>query len=376
MRVLYMASEWVPFSYPEKINGGGGVSTLEPLIIDSLKSEHEVDFLVPSDSFVTKERKDVLWGDFPSKRVPSKSRSVIRTRNMLDVAHKYDVIFLNDSRLSIKYLDELKSIAPKIRFVNHSHPEGYTGAFTVLQYHIHWVLAQYGAVVSHVQPDLDQYLEKHLESIKKNPYLISGEPFGTFGDKFNHIDLLTTDEEAFSGDLTSENLWVAVGRGSKDKRIKFALESWIEAKTGGQLTLCVQDPQQKDNELPEIKKIADSRSDVELIVDASRSQVFNVLRKARGCIFPSTRESMGLVPFEANCCGVPVVYTIEQSHRFLEPIGVNLRVQRRTKKGYAEKIKLLTDNPIDKHKVREKVHSLFPPERIKSNVLNLVRKTA
>lgn len=368
-----MASEWVPFSWPERIPGGGGVSTLEPLIIEAIKSEHEVDFLVPSDSVVDKDRKDIVWGHFPSKRIRSSSRSTKRTRDMLDVADDYDIIFLNDSRLSVKYLDELKKNAHKMRFVNHSHPEGYTGAFTVLQYHIHWVLVQHGAVVAHVQPDLDQYLESHLDSIRKNPYKIEGEPFGVFGDHFNHIDLLVTDDEAFSGDLTSENLWVAIGRGSKDKKIKFALESWIEADTGGKMVLCVQDPQQKDNELPEIKKIADSRSDVELIVDASRSQVFNVLRRARGCVFPSTRESMGLVPFEANCCGVPVVYTIEQSHRFLKPIEVNPRVERRIRKKYAEKIKHLTENPVDKDQVRNKVHSLFPPERIKSNILNLVK---
>lgn len=294
---------------------------------------------------------------------------------MLDIADDYDIIFLNDSRLSVKYLNELKEKAYKMRFINHSHPEGYTGAFTVLQYHIHWVLAQSGAVISHVQPDLDQYLESHMDSIGRNPYKIEGEPFGVFGDKFNHIDLLVTDDEAFSGDLTSENLWVAIGRGSKDKKIKFALESWIQAETGGKMVLCVQDPQQKDNELPEIRAMVEGRSDVELIVDASRSQVFNVLRRARGCVFPSTRESMGLVPFEANCCGVPVVYTIEQSHRFLEPIGVNSRVQRRVKKQYADQIKTLNDNPVDKNMVREKVYSLFPPERIRSNILNLINKT-
>lgn len=349
------------------------MSTLEPLIIEAIKSEHEVDFLIPSDSVVARDRKDVVWGSFPSKKIQSQSRSTKRTRDMLDVADNYDIIFLNDSRLSVKYLDQLKEVAPKMRFINHSHPEGYTGAFTVLQYHLHWALAQNGAVVAHVQPDLDKYLESHMGSIGKNPYRIPGEPFGVFGDKFNYIDLLVTDYEAFSGDLTSENIWVAIGRGSKDKKIKFALESWIAAETGGKMILCVQDPQQKDNELPYIRQMVDDRSDVELIVDATRSQVFEVLRSARGCVFPSTRESMGLVPFEANCCGVPVVYTIQQSHRFLDPVGVNRRVNRRLKQTYAREINFLTDNPVDKKVVRDKVYSLFPPDRIKSNVLNLLK---
>jgi glycosyltransferase involved in cell wall biosynthesis len=106
--------------------------------------------------------------------------------------------------------------------------------------------------------------------------------------------------------------------------------------------------------------------------NATRDVVFDRLRRAKGCIFPSTRESMGLVPFEANCCGVPVVYTIEQSHRFLEPIGANVRVPRRTLKKYSEAIRQVDAADYNKDQIRHKVVELFPPSRIKANVLNLL----
>jgi glycosyltransferase involved in cell wall biosynthesis len=373
MKILYVASEWVPFSWPNKSPGGGGVSTLEPIIIEALRSEHDIDFLVPSDSFVDSSVKDdVIVGDFPSKKISFSGRALARTRNLLAVAQKYDRIFWNDSRFSVKFIEDLKKIAPKICAINHSHPEGYIGAFNVYQYHLHWVLAQHGAVVAHVQPDLDAFLASHMNAIKRNPYLIPGEGCGVFGEKFRYIDMLVTDPESLEGDLTNEKLWVAIGRGSKDKKIKFALESWIAAKVPGRLSILVQDPQQKDNEIPEILQITNSRDDVEVIIDAPRDVVFDRLRRAKGCIFPSTRESMGLVPFEANCCGVPVVYTIEQSHRFLEPIGFNIRVSRRTLKSYAEAIRKVDTVTFDKEKIRERVAGLFPASRIKTNVLSLL----
>lgn len=373
MRILYLASEWMPFSWPEKLAGGGGVSTLEPIIIDALKSKHEVDFLVPSDSMVHPSVEDnVILGSFPSKKIPAQGRGLARTRDLLNLADKYDRIFWNDSRFSVKHIQELKSLAPKIRAINHSHPEGYIGAFNIYQYHIHWVLSQYGAIVAHVQPDLDSFLKNHLDAIKRNPYLIPGEQCGVFGENFRHIDMLVTDAESLQGDLTCEDLWVAIGRGSKDKKIKFAVESWIEANVGGKMVVMVQDPQQKDNEIPEILDLVGDREDIEVVIDAPRQVVFENLRKARGCIFPSTRESMGLVPFEANCCGVPVVYTIEQSHRFLEPVGVNHKVARRTKKAYAEAIRHVNSLHLDKESIRNKVQELYPPERIAINVLSLV----
>lgn len=373
MKILFVASEWVPFTWPYPAVGGGGVSTLEPIIIKALQSKHTVDFLVPKDSVVDPLIEgNVIVGRFYSKAGPSKNRAVLRTEDLIALEKDYDVIFLNDGRFSPKYIKELCAFAPKIRAINHSYPEGYTDAFLVVQYHLHWILAQHGAVVAHLQQGMDQFIEKKLPAIQKNPYLIPGYGTGTFGDRFYFTDVMCTDRESLEGKLTDENVWVTIGRGSTEKKIKFAVEAWIEANVDGKLVVMVQNPGQKNSEIPEILKLAEDHGRIEVVVDASRETVFENLRRAKGCIFPSTREAKPLVPYEANCCGVPVVYTIETAGEYLSKIEGNVHVPRRVKGLYAKAIRDIHNSDHDKDWMRKQIRELYPPERVAINVLKLV----
>lgn len=372
MKLLYLASSEHPFLLPHK-NSAGGIGTLEPILLDWLLEKYKVDILCPSDSHGYPPYKDiVIKGDFKSKELAGRCDMVGRTKSLLNIADRYDYVFCNDNRFNASLLlDAEPRILQKFRMINHASKQDYFQAFAISQYQMQWVMTQRGSKVAHVQPDMDQEILKNISSIRKNPYRLKGEDLGVFGEKFHHIDLLVTNKEASGGSLSCEDIWVAVGRAVSDKRLPFAYKAWKESGVQGEFHIFAQDPRTKKSDLDELISIAKEDPSVNLVINAPQSQVFQSLKKAKGLLFPSQRESMGLVGFEANCCGAPVIYSNPVSERFLKVSKENIRVTG----GFKNWSKAIQSSNVDvdtKKLIRDRTLSTWSREMCKQKLIDFI----
>jgi len=374
-KLLYLASLENPFLLPKK-RSGGGIGTLEPILLDWLRERYDVDIFCPQDS----EEYDpytghVIRGSFLSKEKIGRCNMVQRTKDLVPLLGDYDYVFCNDVRLNPQLLlSAPEKDLRKFRMINHVTKRDYYVSYAVSQYHLHWLMSQIGAKIAHIHAKLDEDLKKDLPNIVKNPYKIPGQPVGVFGDKFIHIDLLTTDSKVTEGALSCENIWVTCGRTVENKRLPFAYRCWEKAGVDGEIHIFAQSPGTRKSDMAELQDLASQDPRLVLHIDQPQHKLFEVLRRAKGFLFPSAYESMGLVGFESICCGTPVIYSNPNSSLFLDQVPGNVRVSG-SASNWAKVIRSFNTTLEDKKRIRKQTLGKWTSERCKTNLFEFIEKT-
>jgi glycosyltransferase involved in cell wall biosynthesis len=240
---------------------------------------------------------------------------------IVEVGDNYDVIVLNSPELSLsqpKLREKLREICPKFRIIYHHYDDMCLSSFFVTTYQaMAWVISNGGEVYT-VSKLFDQYIR---ERFNKDPNLVKSNPhhyvWGETGyiPGFQWLDMShIEDMNSINGDLSSNGDYVMVGRASKEKNLLRGIQAFVKSGVNGDLHVftCLVKNKKGEEYLKQVMEACSSER-VYLHLSAERGEIFETLRKSSILIFPSSKESYGLVPFEGASCGCRVIHKCPHS---------------------------------------------------------------
>jgi glycosyltransferase involved in cell wall biosynthesis len=296
--------------------GSGGIDVVCFEMVDSLlELGHEVTLFTDSNFEVREGKVKQVRGDFLDKgrnkgRTDWKSWTLGWLSEM--ETGKYDRIILNDTLLYLneEVWDRIMPLSPYIRMVYHSYDDCVDSGYFGKQIQIMSSLSKMGSKVYSVSRLLKEYLEKKYPDgvLHSNPNFLDYLPKEVDPSSFkvfqNHVSV------GPPGELKSNGDFVFIGRGVKEKKLDIALKSFSSSGVGGELHVYTKVPDsEKEREFFRgVYEEFERHPKVVWHLEHTRKEVFESLRKSSVLIFPSKKESFGLVPVEASLFGMRVVY--------------------------------------------------------------------
>jgi glycosyltransferase involved in cell wall biosynthesis len=287
----------------------------------------------------------------------------------------YDVVWLNSPEVKIDDLsirEKFKFFVSKLVVIYHHYDDHAYSSYFVQQYQtMAWVLENGGrvATVSKMFSESSKArFERYPDLITKNPFHNSDLPT-EFVDKFEWIDILNIDEEKVAGELQSNGNFVAIGRPVAEKNLHVAIDAFLRSEIDGKLHVFTYDPSKV-----KISKTSDYYEKIQKIqsekiiwhLGASRDEIYSVLKESSVLIFPSKKESLGLVPLEAISCGMRVIYGEKHTY-YME--GEGYWVDKPSVKGYTEAVKNVGLPTVEeKIERREKYVTKYSTERFAERI--------
>ena len=341
MKILLPAVPNYRVTYPPAIYPGGA-EVFYYRLVRSL-SEFDITLMFSRDAIVDAGvPQQIILGDYLSREATGKLDKVGYTEAVLDAAPRFDLVVLNDNFLSTspELLERvLNELAPKTIVFQHDPDEIYLGGFHVTKFHLHALMAECGSRIAYVSQMLPERLEKASKYMSTNPYLIPGYECPTeLPGGFNHFDINEVDAVIADGKPKLGNHWVISGRSATSKHLLFGIKSFLKTDEP-EVQIYTRKTTDKTDDYAEIVQVCVGEPDrLKLFDNVPQSQLFQSLKCAKGFIFPSKRESCGLVAFEAFSAGCPVIYSVPDSNFFLQDWELNRLVPRRIVSGYANAI--------------------------------------
>ena len=338
MKILFPFYPLHSGTFPSDKVQDGVVASCNMQIEALLAHGHEVTLIVTRDFEVNDSRVGVITGDFDSKELAGKTPWTPLTKKILEVESEFDVIILNMAELPMTNEDirsRFENILPRVRVIYHHYDERAFSSFFVTQYQcMAWVKQNGGKVftVSMLFNAESWYRFKKKDVITSNPYHNYHLP--TTLEEFDHLDMTVALEP--KEPLTEDGGYVMIGRASPEKNILLGIQAYC--KTPLQEPLYVFTcPSSAKKEVKYFNSIMATQDDprVHVQVSATREQILYRLSRARCVLYPSKKESFGLVAMEALSYGCDLIYS--DSHAFFAKEEGKL-VRHPTLKSFSEAI--------------------------------------
>ena len=319
MKILMPSIPYTSCGYPQtpgKQTGGA-----ERVFIDiakSLKKQgHEVtlftdeNFLVARNSGV-KQKKGLFKSKAQTGRCPTKAWTTGFIQEFL--SGEYDRVILNFSTFYLKgeVLNQFRSICPKLSLINHVYDEVIDSSFMCTQLQSAMEVIEHGGKFFSTSNTLIRYLQK-----KYPQNIIQGNPY--FSDELTrvlYLDKVLFFENGVSSyddsKLLSTGDYIFIGRCAKEKKPVEAVKAFIQSGKKEKLRVFVSRySAAEDSYWDTLETLCNSVSNIELSVSPKREVILKALAKSSILLFPSIKETFGLVPLEAASFGVRVIHKDE-----------------------------------------------------------------
>ena len=315
MRILIPTHPGTNTGHPRlKGRGGGGLETAMEKMIDVLVEEgHEVSLLTPDDYPIEDPRILQVLPGFKSKKEAGRASWKVWTNAWLSVADMFDRVLLNDALLSLdeESKEKLHKVSDRVRAIYHLYDEQIDSSFMGVQAQVLSEIKSHGGRISCVSPTLNEYLRKrHPEGkLKPTPYLNKSLTLDISSLEFEHFQVgIALDP----GEITESNGdFLFIGRGVKEKNLKLALQAFEKADTGSRKFHVVSTRphtagDQKYWEECMTKHILGKN--IVPHIDITRDMIMRRLSASSILVFPSKKESFGIVPLEASSFGLNIIH--------------------------------------------------------------------
>jgi len=314
MKVLMPAHPCSNPGFP-KLPGkmAGGLETAFETMVKTLCNQgHEVTLFTSLNYEIQDPRVKQVEGGFLSKAEGGITRWKEWTLGWMAIADEYDRVVLNDSLLymSQETVDKLREVSPKVRSVYHLYDDQIDGSFLAKQVQVLNEIQRHGGKVYAVSPTVKGYLKSKYPDgkLKNNPYFC--ELLSTDICDLNFLPFQVGVCEPYETSLESNGDFVFLGRGVKEKNLGLAIEAFLRSNAEGTLQVLTSRPNAKnsDDYFDKVRSKYEGLRNVEWRIEIPRSEVLEVLAKSSVLVFPSKRESFGLVPFEGSSFGMNLIY--------------------------------------------------------------------
>lgn len=358
--------------------GSGGIDVVCFEIVDSLlELGHEVTLFTDANFEVKDPRVSQVRGEFLDKSL-NKGRTNWKswTLGWLEAMETggYDRVILNDTLL---YLNEevwkrISLLAPSIRMIYHSYDDCVDSGYFGKQIQIMSGLSEGGAKVYTVSHLLQSYLEKKYPEGKlhSNPNFLEYLPWEVNPSSFqlfkNRVSVGPPEK------LESNGEFVFIGRAVKEKNLGLAIKSFVASGVDSKLQVYTKEPDSdKEREyFFEVFYQYKNHPKVVWNLEHTREEIFEALRKSSILLFPSKKESFGLVPVEASLFGMRVIYHDEHA-RCYDP--GDIRCDRCSVSCFSKAIKeVKVPTKGEKERKMRRTHSMFLREDFMEQVEKMV----
>jgi glycosyltransferase involved in cell wall biosynthesis len=314
MRILMPTHPCTNTGYP-KTEGkvSGGLETAFEKIVQALiQIGHEVTLYTPLNYQVSDPRVSQVEGSFLSKAEGGITRWKQWTQGWLDLSGDYDRVVLNDCLLylSEETIGQLRDVSPKVRMIYHLYDDQVDGSFLGKQVQILEEVRKHGGRVFAVSPTIRDYLSKKYPSgiLSGNPHFSTSLTKDISELSFEKFQVGVCEE--YSLPLGSNGDFVFLGRGVKEKNMALALEAHRKSGTDRKIVVITTSPNAKSSDEyfeKTLSKFPESEK-VKWKIGVPREEVLRCLANSSTLIFPSKRESFGLVPLEASSLGMNIIH--------------------------------------------------------------------
>jgi glycosyltransferase involved in cell wall biosynthesis len=152
----------------------------------------------------------------------------------------------------------------------------------------------------------------------------------------------------------------------------FGIKSFLKTDEG-ELQIYTRKTTDKADDYAEIVAVCDANTNrLKLFDNVPQRQLFESLKSAKGFIFPSKRESCGLVAFEAFSAGCPVVYSVPDSNFFLQDWDFNRLVSRRVVSDYANAIAGVNVTQTEKERMWQHVKTKWSADAFRNRLVTVL----
>lgn len=314
MRVLVPTHPCTNTGYPKSEGKvSGGLETACEKIVQALVSGgHDLTLYTPENYQVSDPGVKQINGGFLSKAEGGITRWKQWTLGWLELAAGYDRVVLNDCLLYLsgETVERIRELSPKIRMIYHLYDDQVDGSFLGKQVQILEEIRINGGRVFAVSPTIEQYLGRRYQDrvLRGNPHFSNLLTMDISGLGFEKFQVGVCEDYALP--LKSNGDFVFLGRGVREKNLSLALESHRKSGTKRKLVVLTNEPNAKSsNEYFEKTLAKYPNSDkLEWRIGVPRGEVLKCLAESSTLIFPSKRESFGLVPLEASSLGMNIIH--------------------------------------------------------------------
>lgn len=377
MRILIPTHPGTNTGHPRlKGRGGGGLETAMEKMIDVLVEEgHEITLLTPDDYPIKDPRISQVLPGFKSKKEAGRASWKVWTDAWLSIADEFDRVLLNDALLSlgVESRDKLHEVADRVRAVYHLYDEQIDTSFMGIQAQALSEIKTHGGRISCVSPTLNDYLKKkHPEGVlKSNPYLNKNLTLDVSGLEFEHFQVgIALDP----GNITeSSGDFVFIGRGVKEKNLKLSLQAFEKANTGDRKfhVVSTRPHTAADQGYWEecMTKHIFGRNVVSHI-DVTRDAIMRLLSTSSILVFPSKKESFGIVPLEASSFGLSILHKDLRAGCYTD---ADVHLGRLTVRSLADSMESISVPNVEEKRVRANWTSdKFSEEKYRNSLKSFV----
>lgn len=315
MRVLIPTHPRTSTGYPKQPGAvSGGLETACLQIIDSLVSMgHEVTLYTDDDFIVEDPRVEQVKGGYTSRINAKVTPTKKWTEGWIKEASnpRYERVVLNDAIFNLSNcLKEFREVCKKVSVIYHLYDEQVDGSFLATQIQSLMEVAENGGKVFSVSPTLVSYLEKKYPNgeLHGNPYFLEDLTkkldTGKIRPFRNGITLYQGES------IESNEDFMFLGRAVKEKKALETMRAFEKSSVSGRLKMFVAAPNANmhKNYYDQLVEESKKSKKTDLIVDAPRSEILECFRVSSVLIFPSVKESFGMVPLEAASFGMRIIH--------------------------------------------------------------------
>ena len=316
MKILFPFYPLHSGTFPSDKVQDGVVASCNMQIEALLAHGHEVTLIVTRDFEVNDSRVGVITGDFDSKELAGKTPWTPLTKKILEVESEFDAIILNMAELPMTNEDirsRFEKILPRVRVIYHHYDERAFSSFFVTQYQFMASVKRNGGKVFTVS----SLFNEHSEKVFQKETIISGNPYHNTHlpvdrEVFDHLDMTVALKP--TGKLGTEGGYVMIGRASPEKNILLGIKAFCSTDIDEPLHVFTC-PSSAKKEVKYFNSILDTQDDprIHVQVSATREQILHRLSRARCVLYPSKKESFGLVAMEALSYGCSLIHSDRHS---------------------------------------------------------------
>lgn len=400
MKVLVPVYPCTNVGYPAKVTPGGLEVMIEKIIDSLVRLGHEVTLITPEGFEVHTDDVKQIIGNFKCAddrgNVTDWKGYTLTLFEALET-EEYDAAIINNLTLYMGNLwkhkelrqamiNRFKALCPKIRAIYHMYDNLVDGPlYCRRQIQVLMQIAESGGRSFTVSSTLASYL--------------SGKyPEGIYGENLHNVDLLTrnldySNLEKFNVqtflepvcEISSDGSFIFIGRGAAEKNLRLAIESFLESGHSGKLKIFTNPPQVAkfkekrftNESVKYFQETFDKYKDnpnLQWSLCAPREDVLKALAESSVLLFPSKKESFGLVPFEAACSGLNLVYHNANAQCYED---TDIYCERCKVDEFAEAIRQIEIPTTAQKKARiERMRKAYSQEKFDQQVEDLLKPPA
>ena len=327
MRILL---EWPRSSVYDPTSFPGGVEKWVTHTFNVLRTAHEVRLLVPNDSVVSDP--DVILGPLPSRPYDKTKSHSYKFRPFYEfietIVDEFDVIIMTSIMGSGTLRKEFEHLCPKIVYFQHYYDLCSPNVPNFTAWYNQLAIIQAGGKVLTPNDwvrnegkrcfDLrrnDMFTLKRIHDWEREKWDGTYESSGLYNGSF---DIIHNLDDAVEVKEVNPKKVVFIGRPVEEKGIIEASKVLMELdKQGYECHVFTRDEnlsKQKTEDVMELLK----RSGVHLHINTPHSEIMQELADTHILLWPTRKETVGIVGYEGAIHGCKVIYKIDPPDYYLK----------------------------------------------------------